>query len=469
MSALIKGFKPEDTMAKMEMEQALARMKLGSKKDPNELQNKPASIECRYSLEPSDSKKKAQVLRLGGSLYLSIIMTTTMIYRKKNNNLTCNTLLKEKYMQWRLSGGKSKEDRDSDDDKEVALVATTKKGGETAGNKKGNNPNANKTCNHCQKKGHVEADCWKNHPDIIPKKVKVTRKKQEEKKASTAAAAVESEGEYIILSAVKWDDVAPVSVDIKQGYHEIPIKEEYEFFSDCKDSEVKSEEDDDESNDGDEDSNDNVIKIESNENEVVWISKVQTGQKSSMEQNSKPFEIEEWNVSSVLTCIASTMLSTTPLLESEALWIADATSHVTNHTTGGINQRNTAIKMEDRKNNSITASFEMDILMTYCDKDGNKIRSAELKNIQVNNKINFNLFSITRMLAKVFKLKQDEKSISLFKGAFSLEFDTVIHTKHSTLYCAIMNRKLANDYSEVRDASVSDETPVKNILKTSMN
>jgi hypothetical protein len=64
-------------------------------------------------------------------------------------------------MQWRLSGGKSKDDRDSADDEEVVLDATTKKGGETAGNKKGNNPNVNKMCNYCQKKVHVEADCWK--------------------------------------------------------------------------------------------------------------------------------------------------------------------------------------------------------------------------------------------------------------------------------------------------------------------
>jgi hypothetical protein len=139
------------------------------------------------------------------------------------------------------------------------LVATTKKLGKTVGNKKGHNPNANKTCNHCQKKGYVEADCCKKHSDKIPEKVKAARKEREEKKASIAAAAVESKGENIILGTVEWDDIAPVSVDIKQGYHEIPIEEGYEFFSDCEDSEDESEEDNDESNDGDNDSNDNVV------------------------------------------------------------------------------------------------------------------------------------------------------------------------------------------------------------------
>jgi hypothetical protein len=38
MSALIREFEPEDTMAEMEMEQALPKMKLGPKKDPSKTQ-----------------------------------------------------------------------------------------------------------------------------------------------------------------------------------------------------------------------------------------------------------------------------------------------------------------------------------------------------------------------------------------------------------------------------------------------
>jgi hypothetical protein len=40
MLVIVKKYKLEDTMAKMEMERALAKLKLGPKKDPNELQNK---------------------------------------------------------------------------------------------------------------------------------------------------------------------------------------------------------------------------------------------------------------------------------------------------------------------------------------------------------------------------------------------------------------------------------------------
>ncbi len=67
-------------MAKMEMEQALLKMKLGLKMDPNELLKILALIECRYLLELSESKKKAQVSRLGGAQHSSIIATTSTIY-----------------------------------------------------------------------------------------------------------------------------------------------------------------------------------------------------------------------------------------------------------------------------------------------------------------------------------------------------------------------------------------------------
>ncbi len=110
-------------------------------------------------------------------------------------------------------------------------------------------------------------------------------------------------------------------------------------------------------------------------------------------------------------------------------------------------------------------NFEMDIPVVYCDNDGNKIRSAELKDAQVNNRFfNFNLFSMTRMLGKGFKLKGDKKSISIYNKTCEFVFDIVIHTKHRALYCAIIKRKLVNDLSETVNASVTEEKPMKKIL-----
>jgi hypothetical protein len=118
MSVIVKECKPEDTMAKMEMERAVAKLKLGPKKDPNDLLNK--------------SKKKAQILRLRVTQYSSTIATKSMIHCKNKKKLTTDKLLDEMHIQWRISGGKLKENKDSKDKDEIALAATnTMKGGKS--------------------------------------------------------------------------------------------------------------------------------------------------------------------------------------------------------------------------------------------------------------------------------------------------------------------------------------------------
>ncbi len=95
----LKEYEPKDTMANMEMECALAKLKLWPKKDPNDLLNEYASIECQYSLELSESKKKAPILQLGGNQYSSIIATTSVIYCKNTKTLTTEKLLDEMHLQ----------------------------------------------------------------------------------------------------------------------------------------------------------------------------------------------------------------------------------------------------------------------------------------------------------------------------------------------------------------------------------
>ncbi len=58
MLVVVKKYEPEDTMAKMEMERALANLKLGPKKDPNDLLNKFTSIEYQYSLSSVNQRRK---------------------------------------------------------------------------------------------------------------------------------------------------------------------------------------------------------------------------------------------------------------------------------------------------------------------------------------------------------------------------------------------------------------------------
>ena len=80
----------------------------------------------------------------------------------------------------------------------------------------------------------------------------------------------------------------------------------------------------------------------------------------------------------------------------------------------------------------------MDIPVVCCDKDNNKMRSVELKDVQVNKRFNFNLFSVNKMLLKGLKLKGDDKSLTISKGEVSFVFDTVgPHKKRGAILCYI--------------------------------
>jgi len=62
MTQLVKEYKPDDTMAEMEIEKALSKLTLNKKKDPNDINDELSAIECRYKIDLLESKKKAQVL-----------------------------------------------------------------------------------------------------------------------------------------------------------------------------------------------------------------------------------------------------------------------------------------------------------------------------------------------------------------------------------------------------------------------
>jgi hypothetical protein len=49
----------------MEMETALSKVKLGSRKYQNNLLDKMAAIDCRYNIAMDKSKKSRQMIRLG--------------------------------------------------------------------------------------------------------------------------------------------------------------------------------------------------------------------------------------------------------------------------------------------------------------------------------------------------------------------------------------------------------------------
>ena len=68
------------------------------------------------------------------------------------------------------------------------------------------------TCNHCQKQGHIEKDCWKKNPKLMPEKFK------KKNKTEKAGASVKEEDEHLLST---------INVDTKDM--------EYEFYNNACD------------------------------------------------------------------------------------------------------------------------------------------------------------------------------------------------------------------------------------------
>jgi hypothetical protein len=157
-----------------------------------------------------------------------------------------------------------------------------------------------------------------------------------------------------------------------------------------------------------------------------------------------------------LVVMDETMLQPTmEALINKDMWNADtgATSHITNSKVGGKNHRNTAVKTRGFVGESINPDLEMDIPVKYMCNNGDEIE-AELKDVQVNQTFNFNLFSVTRMQQRGYLLKGDAKSTSLEKGKHKFVLDSVIRTWGGALYCARFHRNENPPPQEYNVASV---------------
>ncbi len=129
--------------------------------------------------------------------------------------------------QWRITGNKSQDKKESDNEDGVAATATIK---DKDGRKKKQyvNPDKDKTCNHCKKKGHVESKCWKKNLELISNKVKTAQKNQAEKKAeksSTTATSVEDEMILTVLDVQK-EDITFSCFHMNDAFNMVPINKD---------------------------------------------------------------------------------------------------------------------------------------------------------------------------------------------------------------------------------------------------
>ncbi len=212
---------------------------------------------------------------------------------------------------------------------------------------------------------------------MIPDKVKVPRKKQADKKTKKAS----TEKSSIEISSFNTND----------AFNKIPIDEDIVYLKN-----MFEESNNEESNDGscdDEKSNDK-------RNDDI--------------DNDPP--ILDLSLSVVANVIADTTLTTgAHILETQDIWIADTgtTSHVTKHTEGSRKQCQTNVRTHGFAGETIQPDCEMDILVTYVVVNGIEKFNVMLGDVHTNEKFNYNLFSVTKMPLKGYKLKGDKHSITM--------------------------------------------------------
>jgi hypothetical protein len=126
----------------------------------------------------------------------------------------------------------------------------------------------------------------------------------------------------------------------------------------------------------------------------------------------------------------TTHLTLTPEFNFFLSLIADtgATSHVTKHKEGGQKHRQTSVCTRGFAGETIQPDYEMDIPVTYIDKNGTEKFNVILGNVQTNEKFHYNLFSVGKMLLKGYKLEGDKHSLTVSNKTRSIVFDILICT-----------------------------------------
>jgi hypothetical protein len=105
----------------------------------------------------------------------------------------------------------------------------------------------------------------------------------------------------------------------------------------------------------------------------------------------------------------------------------------------------------------------MDILVNYSDKNGTEKFNVVLGDVQTNENFHYNLFSVTKMLLKWYKLEGDKHSIMLCNKTRSIVIDIIVCLQNRALYCARFTRKLGK--SETANPVIQGEEDSLKVAK----
>ncbi len=128
------------------------------------------------------------------------------------------------YLQ--IEGGKEKGKENAEDEEETtSLKVDEKVKGKGKDRSKEKDDKGKKketrTCNHCGMKGHIEVNCWKKHPSLMPEKFKG-------KKTEKAGAAVEEEHLLSLIDVCDNNDMI-LDTGAKMMYMQVDIQDAYHF------------------------------------------------------------------------------------------------------------------------------------------------------------------------------------------------------------------------------------------------
>ena len=190
--AMERKYQPSDTTAELELDTALELLKFGGS-DANSYYNAVVRIMTQFSVVKSDTDLiKLMARKVTSATYTKMIIDHMVAGTANNFQELCNQISTvQRLVGVSNSNGKKK---NSEKEKEIAVVGT-----ETEDKKKSGK---NVICNHCHKKGHVEADCWKKHPEKIPQWVRDKQAKRAEKEKS----ASETGGVEVVVASIEGSD-----------------------------------------------------------------------------------------------------------------------------------------------------------------------------------------------------------------------------------------------------------------------